>query len=211
MAYTQVHSFFSLYLHLRRPSSLPAISDLHLFASPIQPVWEDPSNARGGKWTIRLRKGLADRLWEGVVLGLVGGGFERGAKGEEGEAGEGEEAGEKEVCGAVLSVRRDEDILAVWHRTGDHDLGGDGEAAKRVKCVETFTQLPGYDTNELRSFVPPPRSTLQSLLSLPPSCQLAYKLNAESLDKTAHHGGHAHKRKDNLHSSVPASATAVEA
>ena len=132
----QVESFFSLYLHLRRPSSLTAVSDLHLFHEPIRPVWEDPANARGGKWTIRLRKGLADRLWEGVVLGLVGGSLERGSRKDEGE-GEEEGASEvedqREICGAVLSVRRDEDILAVWHRTGDPHLGGDGQSAKRVK------------------------------------------------------------------------------
>lgn len=61
------------------------------------------------------------------MLGLVGGGFEKGARDPEGGNGE------KEVCGAVLSVRRDEDILAVWHRTGDHDLGADGKSAQRVK------------------------------------------------------------------------------
>lgn len=28
----------------------------------IKPIWEDPANKRGGKWIVRLRKGLASRF-----------------------------------------------------------------------------------------------------------------------------------------------------
>lgn len=94
-----VESFWTIYSHLKRPSLLPSVSDYHIFKEGIRPVWEDEANKRGGKWIIRLKKGVADRYWEDLLLIIVGDQFL--------EAGE-------EVCGAVLSVRSGEDVLSIW-------------------------------------------------------------------------------------------------
>ena len=99
--FASVESFWTVYTHLKRPSSLPSVSDYHLFKKGIRPVWEDEENKRGGKWIVRLKKGVADRYWEDLLLAIVGDQFA--------EAGE-------EVCGAVLSVRSGEDVLSVWTR-----------------------------------------------------------------------------------------------
>ncbi|POW16835.1 hypothetical protein PSTT_00972 [Puccinia striiformis] len=163
-----VEQFFSLYLHIKRPSQHLPISDLHMFVDPIKPAWEDPENVGGGKWTIRLKKGLANRLWETLILSLVGGGLEKlirnnndssdSSDDDQDDQDEGEEGWEKrrEICGAVLSIRRDEDILAVWHKTGTPE-SGDGKMAKQVKL------------------------SLQTVLQLPLNCHLVYKLNADCL------------------------------
>lgn len=94
-----VENFWTIYSHLKRPSQLPSVSDYHIFKEGIRPVWEDEANKRGGKWIVRLKKGVADRYWEDLLLAIVGDQFM--------EAGE-------EVCGAVLSVRSGEDVLNVW-------------------------------------------------------------------------------------------------
>lgn len=94
--------FWEVYAHLKRPSSLPVVSDYHLFKKDIRPIWEDDVNRNGGKWVVRMRKGVADRYWEDLLLALIGDQF--------GDAGE-------DVCGAVLSVRNGEDILSIWTRT----------------------------------------------------------------------------------------------
>lgn len=60
--------FLALYGHMRRPAELPTNSDYQLFRTGVKPVWEDPANERGGKWILRLRKGIAGRLWEHLVL-----------------------------------------------------------------------------------------------------------------------------------------------
>lgn len=52
---------------------------------------------------LRLRKGVADRVWEEVVFALVG---ER--------IGGDDDRVENKVNGVVLSVRKDEDILSLW-------------------------------------------------------------------------------------------------
>ena len=51
--------------------------------------FQDEANKRGGKWIIRLKKGLASRCWENVVLAMMGEQFMVG----------------EEICGAVISVR----------------------------------------------------------------------------------------------------------
>lgn len=94
--------FWEIYGHLKRPSALPVVSDYHMFKKDIRPVWEDDINKRGGKWVVRLKKGVADRFWEDLLLALIGDQF--------GDAGD-------EVCGAVLSMRSGEDILSIWTRT----------------------------------------------------------------------------------------------
>ena len=35
-------------------------------------MWEDDANRRGGKLTLKLRKGMANQLWEETLLALVG-------------------------------------------------------------------------------------------------------------------------------------------
>ena len=61
-----------MYSHLKRPSALPTVSDYHFFKDGIRPVWEDDENKHGGKWIMRLKKGVADRYWEELLLAMVG-------------------------------------------------------------------------------------------------------------------------------------------
>ena len=50
-----------------RPNDLPNTSDYHLFKEGIKPMWEDDANRWGGKWLVRLKKGLASKYWEDLV------------------------------------------------------------------------------------------------------------------------------------------------
>lgn len=94
-----IESFWTVYAHLKRPSSLPTVSDYHIFKDGIRPAWEDEANKKGGKWIVRLKKGVADRYWEELLLAIIGDQFMEASD---------------EVCGAVLSVRGGEDVLSVW-------------------------------------------------------------------------------------------------
>ncbi len=53
---------------------------------------------------VRLKKGIASRYWEEVVLAVIGEQFDVGP----------------EICGAVISVRNNEDIISVWNKTADN-------------------------------------------------------------------------------------------
>lgn len=108
-----IEEFWAVYSHLRRPSALPHVSDYHLFKKGIRPVWEDKENKNGGKWNIRLKKGVANRYWEDLMLAIVGDQF--------GDAGD-------DLCGAVLSIRGNEDVLSVWTRV-------DGSSCLKIKEI----------------------------------------------------------------------------
>ena len=51
-----VEHFWRVYDHLVKPGALTTTTDYHIFKDGITPTWEDPSNSRGGKWIVRLRK-----------------------------------------------------------------------------------------------------------------------------------------------------------
>ncbi|EFY87994.1 hypothetical protein J3458_020761 [Metarhizium acridum] len=118
-----VEEFWEIYSHLKRPSTLPVVSDYHLFKKDIRPIWEDEVNRKGGKWVVRMKKGVADRYWEDLLLSLIGDQF--------GDAGE-------DVCGAVLSMRNGEDILSIWTRTA----GG-----RVLKIRETMKSVLNFPPN----------------------------------------------------------------
>jgi len=161
-AFSSIESFWSLWTHLNPPSSLLPTTDYLLFHSGIRrPVWEDPLNISGGKWIIRLRKGIADRLWESLVLAIVGDQFtectsigeEEKTNGAESDAPQGDWP---EICGCTISVRQNEDIISVWNRRED----------ARVKEAV--------------------KETIRRALNLPLTTVMEYKSNTDSMqDKSS--------------------------
>jgi len=99
--FVTVEGFWGYYNHLLRPNDLPVTSDYHLFKDHIKPLWEDEANKQGGKWIVRLRKGLASRCWEDLILAVLGEQFDVG----------------DEICGVVISIRFQEDIISIWNKT----------------------------------------------------------------------------------------------
>jgi translation initiation factor 4E len=121
-----VEEFWNTYDFLARPSDLPATTDYHFFREGIKPTWEDPKNEKGGKWIVRLRKGLASRYWEESLLALIGGQFHGVPDGE--------------ICGAVVSIRYNEDILGIWNRNA-----ADRDMTERIRdAIKKVLQLPPH-------------------------------------------------------------------
>nr|XP_046193110.1 eukaryotic translation initiation factor 4E type 2-like [Oncorhynchus gorbuscha] len=132
----QVEQFWKFYSHLVRPGDLTGHSDFHLFKEGIKPMWEDEANKNGGKWIIRLRKGLASRFWENIILAMLGEQFMVG----------------EEICGVVVSIRFQEDILSIWNKTASDQV--------------TTSRI---------------RDTLRRVLNLPPNTIMEYKTHNDSL------------------------------
>ncbi|KAB5575838.1 translation initiation factor eIF 4e-like domain-containing protein [Coniochaeta sp. 2T2.1] len=118
--------FFEIYRHLNRPSTLPLVSDYHMFKKGVRPIWEDEENKKGGKWIVRLKKGVADRYWEDLLLAMIGDQFFEASD---------------EVCGAVLSVRNGEDILSIWTRTDGGRVLKIRETMKRILSFPPDTKV----------------------------------------------------------------------
>jgi len=129
----QVESFWSLWTHLAPPSALQPTTDYLLFHSGIRrPVWEDPLNLSGGKWIIRLKKGVADRIWEDLVLAVIGDQFDGCRSLAEPNGGLDPEDASRtewpEICGCTISVRQSEDIVSLWNR-----VDGDVKVREKIR------------------------------------------------------------------------------
>jgi len=136
-SFATCEQFWNLYSRLIRPGELTSHSDFHLFKKGIKPLWEDELNRYGGKWIVRLRKGLASRCWENLIMAMLGEQFMVG----------------EEICGAVVSVRYQEDILSIWNRSAN-DTGV---------------------TNRIRD-------TFRRVLNLPPGTTIEYKAHNDSIN-----------------------------
>lgn len=179
---TTVEEFFAVYSHLKNPSGLPTMSEYHFFKFGIRPIWEDDVNKKGGKWVVRLKKGVVDRYWEDLILALIGEQF--------GDAGE-------EVCGAVANVRNGEDVLSIWTRND----GGRVIKIRFVCAVPLHIQVT--HTNSCH------RETMKRILNLPPNTRVEFKSHDSAIqqrvaveesrqNKQHHHGekrhqGHQHR------------------
>ena len=92
-------------------------------------------NISGGKWIIRLRKGVADRLWEDLILAVIGDQFDE-CNAERKESVSREDKGDSngsewpEICGCTISVRQSEDIVTLWNR-----VDADAKVREKIRCV----------------------------------------------------------------------------
>jgi len=130
-SFSTVEQFWSIYSHLIRPNELSGHCDLHVFKYGIRPLWEDEANRLGGKWIVRLRKGLASRAWENLLLALLGEQFMVGS----------------EICGVVVSCRFQEDIISVWNRTAN-----DTSTTLRIRdTMRRVLNLPSNTVMEYKS------------------------------------------------------------
>lgn len=60
-----------MYDQVFKPSKLQNNADFHLFKTGIEPKWEDPECASGGKWTVTSnsgRKANLDNMWLETVI-----------------------------------------------------------------------------------------------------------------------------------------------
>uniref|UniRef100_A0A0R3QSC2 eIF-4F 25 kDa subunit n=1 Tax=Brugia timori TaxID=42155 RepID=A0A0R3QSC2_9BILA len=135
-SFNSVEQFWNTYCFLKRPADINEKVDFHMFKEGIKPVWEDDANRKGGKWILRLKKGFSSRIWENLILAMIGEQFLVG----------------EEICGAVCSIRNQEDIVSLWNRTADN--------------LATTNRI---------------RDTLRRVLNLPPNAILEYKRHDDCL------------------------------
>ncbi|XP_068130043.1 eukaryotic translation initiation factor 4E type 2-like isoform X2 [Hyperolius riggenbachi] len=94
---------YTFWYSRRTPSRPASTQNYEQNIRHLGTVATDEANRSGGKWIIRLRKGLASRFWENIILAMLGEQFMVG----------------EEICGVVVSIRFSEDILSIWNRTAN--------------------------------------------------------------------------------------------
>ncbi|KAL2760663.1 hypothetical protein ACRALDRAFT_2024600 [Sodiomyces alcalophilus JCM 7366] len=125
-----LEDFVRGFRHLKHPSELPVGWEYHFFKKGIRPIWEDEVNRNGGKWVLRLKKGIADRYWEDTRFALLGDAFQ--------EVGE-------EICGGVVSIRNGEDVISIWTRSTG------GRVLKIRETWKNYLQCPPSTVFEFKS------------------------------------------------------------
>jgi len=106
-----VEDFWRMYNNVAIPSQLAQGCTYNFFKTGIEPKWEDPANANGGKWTIVVpkkegSKGMLDKLWLWLLLACIGQSIEEELD---------------QICGAVVNRRKGGDKISIWVKTGDSD------------------------------------------------------------------------------------------
>ncbi|KAK4341653.1 hypothetical protein RND71_040154 [Anisodus tanguticus] len=150
-AYTfeTIEEFWSLYDQIFKPSKLTVNADFHLFKDGIEPKWEDPECAYGGKWTaMSSRKANLETMWLetyvmestmltdllakdahilfagwasfGQLMALVGEQFDES----------------EDICGVVASVRRSQDKLSLWTKTAANEAAQMGIGRKWKEIID---------------------------------------------------------------------------
>ncbi|XP_060181782.1 eukaryotic translation initiation factor [Lycium barbarum] len=139
-AYTfeTVEEFWSLYDQIFKPSKLTVNAEFHLFKAGIEPKWEDPECANGGKWTVTSsRKTNLETMWLETLMALVGEQFDDS----------------EDICGVVASVRRSQDKLSLWTKTAANEAAqmGIGRKWKEIIDAEKITYSFHDDSKRERS------------------------------------------------------------
>lgn len=103
--FSTVEDFWSVYNNIHHPSKLANGADFYCFKHKIEPKWEDPICANGGKWTLNFQKGKSDTCWLYTLLAMIGEQFDHG----------------DEICGAVVNIRAKQDKISMWTKNAANE------------------------------------------------------------------------------------------
>ncbi|GFQ02591.1 eukaryotic translation initiation factor isoform 4e-2 [Phtheirospermum japonicum] len=121
-----VEEFWCLYDQIFRPSKFPANADFHLFRSGVEPKWEDPECANGGKWTVTSsKKTNLDEMWLETLMALIGEQFDEA----------------DEICGVVASVRQRQDKVSLWTKNAANEAAQMGIGRKWKEIIDVTDKI----------------------------------------------------------------------
>ncbi|XP_020867237.1 eukaryotic translation initiation factor 4E-2 isoform X2 [Arabidopsis lyrata subsp. lyrata] len=104
--FATIEEFWSLYNNIHPPTKWVPGADLYCFKHKIEPKWEDPICANGGKWTMFFPKAATlESNWLNTLLALVGEQFDQG----------------DEICGTVLNFRTRGDRISLWTKNAANE------------------------------------------------------------------------------------------
>jgi translation initiation factor 4E len=130
-SFDSVEKFWGIYSHLKRPANLPSVN-LSVFRKGIKPLWEDEANKKGGKFGIKVKKGISSHCWEALLLAVVGN-----------QLG----VGPDEICGVTISIRSLScDIMTLWIRTSDNMT----KIQRMKQRIRFLLELPDFVTLDFK-------------------------------------------------------------
>ena len=101
--FDNVNDFWKIFQHMKKPENLQSGIEFHLFKNDIKALWEDESNEKGGRVSIKLKIDSSSLVWQEIILNFIGGNFNDKVK--------------EEINGIVISIRKEFNFLQVWFKT----------------------------------------------------------------------------------------------
>lgn len=99
-------------MHLPFFNDLSLNTDINIFKYPIKPLWEDEQNLSGGKYIIKIKRHLGQRMFERLLVYFALGELKSEESAENGSTVI------DNVNGIVGSIRGKQVILSVWTKDG---------------------------------------------------------------------------------------------
>jgi len=133
--FSTVQDFWKCYNNLPPIEKLRFKSSFHIMKAGVAPLWEDPKNADGGFWSMRINKEETAYVWKEVVLALIGEQFDEAL------------ADGDEICGFTVSIRQHDNIIRVWNTNASaHSTG----LLDRLKAIIPKVEIrsPYYKANQ---------------------------------------------------------------
>lgn len=107
-----VEEFWAVNNTIKKPTTMDFGSVYSFFKTGVKPMWEDPANVAGGKWTVTLTNlqdlFRLDTVWEEVLMGCIGEYIDESASGDE-------------ITGAMLAKKRNQAKISLWTRSKDDE------------------------------------------------------------------------------------------
>lgn len=133
-----VEDFWCVINNIPIASELVMGSNYHLFREGVRPEWEDVGNKNGGKWVCpvqRKERAKLDESWLNVMTAMIGESFENS----------------DEICGAVISIRKAVDRIAIWTKTAakiEETKSVGKEFKEMVQCCAAKTNMLTYQVHK---------------------------------------------------------------
>ncbi|KAL4945838.1 hypothetical protein BDV06DRAFT_209156 [Aspergillus oleicola] len=89
---------------------IPQRDTVHIFRKGVAPIWEDPSNLRGGCWRFRVPKRKAQAFFHEIAILAISNEFQAVLEGEH-----------DHVLGVSTSVRFNTHLISVWNKLGGNE------------------------------------------------------------------------------------------
>jgi translation initiation factor 4E len=141
-----IEEFWRIYNNIRPPSTLSMNSNYSIFRVGISPSWEDPANTYGGKFVLTIDKkeskqqqhqqhqqgNKLDDYWLLTVLAMIG---------------ETMDLNGSDIHGAVVSIRKTHDRIALWVKGGEHN---EMERHTGVRIAERWKKVLNIEKEYVR-------------------------------------------------------------
>jgi translation initiation factor 4E len=118
--FSTIQDFWKNFNNLPPIDKLKVKSSFHLMKAGIRPIWEDPENANGGFWAVRVRREDTEQTWKELVLAAIGEQFGPVLSNED------------DICGVTVSLRQYDNIIQVWNSNASANVNA---VLARIKSI----------------------------------------------------------------------------